>query len=425
MDDNETIREFSRKMMGIVNQLRLLGKEMDEERLVSKMLGSLPEKYESKISSLEDFRDLNQMTLKELVNTLEGLEQKRSFKQKGIPKSALAAKTKNLKPSNGSSMRNEVRKKDKSKKIDEKGHGEQKKKFPPCSHCKNANHTEKFCWFKPNVKCRRCQQQGHMEKVCKSKDKTTDEKVAVVEELQANEKILFMTPTSRKLIYHVYFAPNVSQNLLIVGQLVDDNYMLVFKDKTCIVSDSAGGPMKTESLNGSIFYLLFIDDVTKFNWIYFLKRKFEASNVFAKLKALVENQPSQTIKKNRTSERKNRTIMEMARCLLFEMSLLKYMWAEAANTANCLLSIAQTIALPNKTPYEAWFNVKPSVNHLKVFGCICYSKIPDAKRGKLDEKSLVVVHLGYNQVSKGYRVFDVKTRREFVNRDMRFDEATK
>lgn len=218
--------------------------------------------------------------------------------------------------------------------------------------------------------------------------------------------------------------------------------------------------MKIESLNGSRFYLLFINDVTKFSWIYFLKRKSEASGGFPEFKTLVENQASQTIKKvrsdngteftatkfelylsqfgivhqlpvtyspqqNGTSERKNRTIMEMARCLLFEMSLPKYLWAEAANTANYLLNIAQTRALPNKTPYEAWFDVKPAINHLRVFGCICYSKVPDAKRGKLDEKSLVAVHLGYSQVSKGYRVLDVKTRKVFVSRDVKFDEAAK
>ncbi|XP_017979660.1 PREDICTED: uncharacterized protein LOC108662699 [Theobroma cacao] len=113
MDDNESVREFSGKLMGIVNQLRLLGKAILEDRLVSKMLVSLPEKYESKISSLEDSKDLSQLTLKELVNALEGLEQKRAFRQKKLVDSALVARTKTLKSGGSNSKRNVVEKKEK------------------------------------------------------------------------------------------------------------------------------------------------------------------------------------------------------------------------------------------------------------------------------------------------------------------------
>ncbi|EOY26997.1 Uncharacterized protein TCM_028953 [Theobroma cacao] len=48
MDEDEFIRIFPGRLMGIVHQLRLLGKAMPEDKLVSKMLVSLPEKYESK-----------------------------------------------------------------------------------------------------------------------------------------------------------------------------------------------------------------------------------------------------------------------------------------------------------------------------------------------------------------------------------------
>lgn len=75
----------------------------------------------------------------------------------------------------------------------------------------------------------------------------------------------------------------------------------------------------------------------------------------------------------------------MALCLLFEMNLPKFLWAEVANTANYLLNMTQTKSLGKKTPYEAWFGFKPTVTHLKVFRCICYAKKPDAKRTKLDE----------------------------------------
>jgi hypothetical protein len=51
-------------------------------------------------------------------------------------------------------------------------------------------------------------------------------------------------------------------------------------------------------------------------------------------------------------ERKNKTIMEMARCLLLEKKMLNILWAEAVNTSVYLLNRLPTRALEDKTPYE-------------------------------------------------------------------------
>lgn len=48
------------------------------------------------------------------------------------------------------------------------------------------------------------------------------------------------------------------------------------------------GPMKTESHAGSKYFLLFIDDFSQMNWIYFLAHKSEAFDFFKKFKALTE-----------------------------------------------------------------------------------------------------------------------------------------
>ena len=71
MKDSETIKEFSDKLMKVVNQIRLLGEELNDKRVVEKVLVSLPKNFESKISSLEDSRDLSQITLSKLINALQ------------------------------------------------------------------------------------------------------------------------------------------------------------------------------------------------------------------------------------------------------------------------------------------------------------------------------------------------------------------
>lgn len=68
---------------------------------------------------------------------------------------------------------------------------------------------------------------------------------------------------------------------------------------------------------------------------------------------------------------------------MLEKNVPKEFWAEAVNTAVYLLNRLFTKALNKKTPFEAWYGVKPDVAHLKVFGSICHTHIPDAKRDKL------------------------------------------
>jgi hypothetical protein len=53
-----------------------------------------------------------------------------------------------------------------------------------------------------------------------------------------------------------------------------------------------------------------------------------------------------------------------------------------------------------KTPQEAWCERKPSVAHIRVFGCIAYAKIPDASRTKLEAKLMKCLFLGFREGSK-------------------------
>lgn len=77
MEDSETIKDFSGKIVKIVNQIRLMGEEFSDQRVGEKMLISLPERFGSKIASLEDSRDISQMSLTDVVNSHKATEQRR------------------------------------------------------------------------------------------------------------------------------------------------------------------------------------------------------------------------------------------------------------------------------------------------------------------------------------------------------------
>ena len=83
MKESETIKEYSDKLLGIVNKVRLLGTDFSDSRIVQKILVTIPEKFEATISSLENSKDLSSITLAELLNALQEQEQRRLVRQEG------------------------------------------------------------------------------------------------------------------------------------------------------------------------------------------------------------------------------------------------------------------------------------------------------------------------------------------------------
>jgi len=203
--------------------------------------------------------------------------------------------------------------------------------------------------------------------------------------------------------------------------------------------------------------LCFIDDFSRKAWIYLLNEKSEAFNMFKCFKKLIEKETGMFIKclrtdrggefnseefnefckqhgiqrqltaaytpqQNGVAERKNRTVMNMVRCMLSEKKMPKSFWPKAVNWAIYVLNRCPTLAVKDVTPEEAWSKVKPSVDHFRVFGCVAHVHIPDAKRTKLENKSFSCVLLGVSEESKAYRLYDPTAKRIVISRDVIFEE---
>ncbi|XP_060673929.1 uncharacterized protein LOC132804054 [Ziziphus jujuba] len=181
--------------MKVVNQIRILGEELGDRRVVEKVLISLPEKFEAKISFLEESRDLNQISLSELVNALQATEQRRSIRQEEALESAFLALQKGKAPTNNNQRKQQGGGSNDEGRYDVGTNREgERKKFVKCSHCKKDNHSEKYCWFRPNVQCRACRQLRHIKKVCKNKGGPMQQahQVQVANEAWQSEERLFV-----------------------------------------------------------------------------------------------------------------------------------------------------------------------------------------------------------------------------------------
>jgi hypothetical protein len=107
---------------------------------------------------------------------------------------------------------------------------------------------------------------------------------------------------------------------------------------------------------------------------------------------------------------------------MFHAGLPQRFWAEAVNTATYLHNRSPISSLPDKTPYECWYGTKPNVSNLKVFGSICFVLIPDSLRRKLDPKSQKGIFVGYPLQTKGYKVYDIESKRFVRTKDVLFHE---
>ena len=74
------------------------------------------------------------------------------------------------------------------------------------------------------------------------------------------------------------------------------------------------------------------------------------------------------------------------------------------------------------TPEEAWKGNKLDISYLRIFGCQAFMHIPDQQRKKWDARSRKLIHVGYCEKSKGYRLIDPKDGKLYKARNVVFFE---
>ena len=112
----------------------------------------------------------------------------------------------------------------------------------------------------------------------------------------------------------------------------------------------------------------------------------------------------------------------MVRSMLKSKHMPKEFWAEAVACALYLSNWSPTRSLQKATPQEKWSGWKPTLSHIRVFGSIAYVHVPDETRVKLDDKSEKHVFIGYDAKSKGYKLYNPKSKKTVVSLDVKFDE---
>jgi hypothetical protein len=91
-----------------------------------------------------------------------------------------------------------------------------------------------------------------------------------------------------------------------------------------------------------------------------------------------------TLQQNEGVEQENRSLKEMASCMLHAKSLPQRLWVEEINCKIYIQNKYLHRYFKDKTSYEAWGHLKPEVAHFHIFGSRAWARIPSEKRKELD-----------------------------------------
>ncbi|GKC07318.1 retrovirus-related pol polyprotein from transposon TNT 1-94 [Tanacetum coccineum] len=139
------------------------------------------------------------------------------------------------------------------------------------------------------------------------------------------------------------------------------------------------GPMRVVSVNGKKDILVIVDNYSRFTWVKWLRSKDEAPDFIIKFLKMIQQ--------NSVIERRNRTLIEVARTMLIYAKAPLFLWAEAVATA-CYTQNCSIICLCyEKTPYELLHDKLPDLSFFYIFGVLCYPTNDSENLGKLQPKA--------------------------------------
>ncbi|XP_057749111.1 retrovirus-related Pol polyprotein from transposon RE1 isoform X1 [Arachis stenosperma] len=228
-----------------------------------------------------------------------------------------------------------------------------------------------------------------------------------------------------------------------------------------LIHSDVWGPSKITTQFGKKWFVTFIDDHTRLCWIYLMHEKSEVSKIFQYFSTMVETQFDTKIsilrsdngteyfnknlgeflqkkgiqhqstcpntpQQNGIAERKNKHLLEVARAIMFEGNVPKYLWGDAVLTAAYLINRMPTRVLNYCTPLDTFKKNFPACRlhsdlPLKVFGCTVFLHTP-SYRSKLDPRAEKCIFIGYSPSQKGYKCFNPHTKKFHVSMDVTFLE---
>jgi transposase InsO family protein len=190
------------------------------------------------------------------------------------------------------------------------------------------------------------------------------------------------------------------------------------------------------------YWLLFIDDYSRYFWIYLLRKKSETFDAFTQFKAMVEKQFHRSIlclhddkggefisikwdvffaqhgirrehtvkvlpQQNGVAERLNRTLKELPVATLNGARPPVRFRGEDLNYLRHIIVRSPSSSIPaGTTPYEMVHKRKPDYSSLRVFSCRAWAHIQRKERKSHQDHAKPCIFLGCPEDFKGWKLWD-------------------
>ena len=226
------------------------------------------------------------------------------------------------------------------------------------------------------------------------------------------------------------------------------------KEPLELVHSNVCGPLNVQARGGYEYFVTFIDDYSRYEYVYLMQRKSETFGKFKEFLTEAERQLGKSLlclrsdrggeyldtefndhliehgivsqltapgtpQQNGVAERRNRTMLDMVRSMMSYSSLALSFWGCALQTAVYILNVVPSKSIQH-TPLELWSGRKPSLRHISIWGCT--EHVLKGKTGKLEPRTEVCLFVGYPKSTRGGLFYSPQDKKVFVSTDATFLE---
>jgi len=219
------------------------------------------------------------------------------------------------------------------------------------------------------------------------------------------------------------------------------------------VHSDLSGRMPVKTFGNNEYYMTFVDDYTRYCWIYLLKTKNGAEIALRHFWELIETQFKTRIKRlhpdngteyinqnvigylkskgtvhttsppyhhelNGVAERINRTLHTMVLCMM--PNDRKFLWGEAYSAATYLYN-RRWHSKVNTTPFKRLYRMKPSIDHIRPWYTHALVHVPSETRGRFDQPAVEGYLVGYTSNPTVFRIYILKRGTITEAKDVKFD----
>ncbi|CAI7850929.1 unnamed protein product [Closterium sp. NIES-54] len=193
------------------------------------------------------------------------------------------------------------------------------------------------------------------------------------------------------------------------------------------------GPARVRGQGHERYFLLIVDDYSRYTTVFPLRSKGEVSGVLIDWIHGTRRQLSESFgsdlltfmlptspQQNGIAERRIGMVMDVARTSMIHAAAPHFLWPFAVQYAAHQINLQPRVSLPETTPTLRWTGKAGDASAFRVWGSWAF--VRDTTANKLSSRAVPCVFLGFPRDAPGWQYYHPTSRRVLSSQDVTFDE---